>query len=270
MNTRLAVFGDSFATPSRYFGGYPHDLAKLLNMNIDLYAKAGTSIWWSYKNFIQNYKKYSHVVFVYTFAHRWPVLPDYLENLSWIIDKDCMDKALILSSSEQEEMQKLLEIHRYIFDEDFNNFIWKTIFKNVNQICRDNKIKLFNILPFESESLKLSILLDKNTNEYYNVKGSILDLNNCYGSCLTHLVELSSFELGEDEKFPRLDYIRKVNDIRGCHLNISNNKAIAEIIAEEFNKDKTSIIDARFNEKMSFDPNEILNMIEEYENIKRC
>lgn len=73
---RIGIYGDSWADP---FHG--HDFNSLLTgqawcrrfSNADIYAKGGSSIYYSYKLFMQTYERYSKIIFVATNPGRWHV-----------------------------------------------------------------------------------------------------------------------------------------------------------------------------------------------------
>lgn len=61
---KIAVYGDSFGSD---IGGWPKYLAKYLNADeIHIYAEGGTSIDYSYLNFIKTHENYDIVIFIWT------------------------------------------------------------------------------------------------------------------------------------------------------------------------------------------------------------
>lgn len=78
----LGVFGDSYGVPNYFFRetSWPAILSNYLNLKCENHAGTGTSIFWSYKKFLQHYKKYKVIVFVYSGVNRWLSLPEHLKN----------------------------------------------------------------------------------------------------------------------------------------------------------------------------------------------
>ena len=73
---KIAVYGDSFAQPIEF--GYKgndflwcNTLANKLNGSIDNFAKTGTSIFYSYQQFLSNYNDYDLCIFVVTEPNRY-------------------------------------------------------------------------------------------------------------------------------------------------------------------------------------------------------
>lgn len=247
MDNYLGVFGDSFANTNPRYGGWPDYLAEHLSANLDNHSLYGTSIWWSYKKFLATYKKYTHVAMVYSSPHRWPVLPEWLDSNHWIVDKETLKKTHNISASQREEMSKLISIHKYIFDETLEQFIYQHVFNDMNRICRENNIKLVNVLPFEGEN------------------PPSINVDNATGSVLVRLLQASTQEIKEIDRYPELKYFWNNADIRSCHLNNSNNIALAEIIYDAFNKEPCTIsVDT--HEKFSYNPLELVEMINENSN----
>jgi hypothetical protein len=60
---KIAVYGDSFGDN---IDGWPKRIAKKYNADIHIYAEGGTSIDYSYLNFINTHEKYDMVFFIWT------------------------------------------------------------------------------------------------------------------------------------------------------------------------------------------------------------
>ena len=242
---KLGIFGDSFAFPSWVHGGWPNDLAYEMNISPKNYAIPGSSIWYSYKKFLENYTKFTHIVFAYSNPHRWPVLPEHLAHCHWVTDKVTLRMSRHMDDDQKKEMEKLIDVHPYIFDMDFNIFMFQSVFKSLNSVCKSNNIKLVNLITCEDDFKKL---------------GDQTDSSVIYG-----LHEISREELKQKNKLTKLQYIENVIDVRGCHMNKTNNKVLANIISHELNSNSNSVINLYKDTRLNFDPSELVDMIEEYD-----
>lgn len=241
MDNYLGVFGDSFAHCNPKYGGWPDQLAKLLDARFDNHAFSGTSIWWSYNKFLETYKNYTHIAMVFTNYHRWPILPEWLKGHHWVVDKKTLQDAHTLAA-DRAEMAKLVDIHSYIFDEHLEKFIYQHVFNEVNRICRENNIKLINIIPFEKEH------------------EPCIDISNAHGSVIVRLIMVSANEIEEKDTYPELNWVFTRPDVRSCHLNNSNNTALAEIIYESFDQEPI-IMSVDSHSKFSYDPLELVEFL---------
>jgi hypothetical protein len=196
-------------------------LSNLLNSNVISFAESATGLWWSYEKFLKNYKKCSNVVFCYTHHTRWntiqnPINPNKVLGLSHVTSKQDL---LHVSDDYKHIAELLLNVRPYIFNESFNIFVFQNIFDSVNKICRENNIKLVNLLPFQSiDDAPLTI-----------------DITNSYGSCLCNLIEVSTKELyyNDNAVTKQVQTWNESNpDMRFCHINPHNNNILAVLIKE--------------------------------------
>lgn len=255
----LGVFGDSFAdSKEQPFPGITLScwqilLSKKLNMNLENYAYSGTSLWYSYKKFLENYKDKTHIAFIYTEYNRWPSLPEELKRFSSIYSQEKLDMFPTIKQDKHnyDIMQQLVKVHPYIFDEQYNMFVYQQIFNSINQICRENNIKLINIFPF--------------CNENPNI-----DITNTHGSCITGLVEISYSEIRENGygskcRHDRLEFFEINGDYRANHLNSANNMLLSDVIFEEINNNTNRIVKLFNDTRVEYDSNLLLKYIDELE-----
>ena len=248
----LGIFGDSYAVHSNFFGGWPCDLSKLLNCEFDSHAENGTSIWYSYKKFLQHYKKYSTIVFVYSNPHRWHTLPDYLTNFQWVISEDILSTVdLPIPSDAKQELIDLIKFHRLIFDEELNNFLYQKVFDDVNLICRENNIKLINLHPFISNAQDVKI-----------------NLNKAHGSSIIGIYNVSAKEYDLFRIVPYITKLIENGDMRACHLSVDNNKVLANIINESMGVDK-KLIRMVDDSRVTYNADHLVDMINRYNNENR-
>lgn len=223
----IGIFGDSFANISMLnlvdesIGRrpWPMTLAKLLNDELSVHSKVATSTWYSYKKFLENYKKLDTVVFCYSGNHRWHNINagDGGPPIHHIIAPEQLVHA---SPDFKDVAKKLVDIHPYIFDPVLDVFIIQNVFNSINDICRENGIRIVNVLTFEeSYDIPLKIDLSKNA-----------------GTVLTNLSEVASSEYLTKDQKPRdkeiAHQILNFHDKRFCHLSPQNNTALANIIKD--------------------------------------
>jgi hypothetical protein len=147
----VGIFGDSFM--QSYDGqdyGYPNLIKQYLQQkNIDssflLFSKQGSSHWYSYTNFLKNYKDCDIIIFGHTSRFRWPALPLEFVDKSYIIRKEFY---------RDNTPQIIKDINKYYFDimpEDFTRFISEQIFYNINKICKEENKYLINFQLFATQ-----------------------------------------------------------------------------------------------------------------------
>jgi len=245
MKTETVVFGDSFGTPHT---DWENCWSTLISHNV--YAMPGTNLWYSYQKFLKHYKSYDYVVFVYTHKCRWYTIAEHLLPYSNCINKEKLDVYHGIPKYAYDDMAKLVEVYKLIYDEDFEQFLYQTIFDKVNTLCRKRNIKLINVLPFEPGT---------NVKSRWTITKEIgLDISNMHGSCLVGLGDISWAELTDADvgghRHPLLKkYTVDMPDARPCHLSPWNNKALAEIITEEFANNNPRLIDLTFDDRFSYD-----------------
>lgn len=239
----LGVFGDSFSDSSEYpltgivTPSWPVQVAKRLNLNLENFSYSGTSMWYSFRNFKKNFKKFTHIIFVYTEENRWSSLPDNLKRFSSIYTKEKLDVFPTISKSEYKIMEQLIEVHPLLFDEMFNHYLSKLIFTNVNDICKEHGIKLINIFPFiDSKKDKINLI-------------------GRYGASLINLLTVSEHEMytpslinGVQLNHEEFSFFVDNGDYRRNHINPINNMIMTDILVEQFIKNKPNVIDL-FKEK---------------------
>lgn len=259
---KIGIFGDSFAAGDLFHNGvsWPRTLAEKCNCQYDVFARGGTSLFYSYSNFIKHYKKYSHIVFVYTEYTRVQTMPSHLEHFANVQLPDIENLRVHFHNNvdkdHQEELFYIAKARKYTDDDNFSKFIYQTIFDNVNQICKDNDIKLVNIHPFEKED------------------NEVISLEKSNGSCLLNLHIVSANEINHDPyewsrastlKHPLFKVILEDVDIRPNHMNTHNNRVLADIISSSFDNineplDLTTVDDFSYNTDI------LVEMIENFKN----
>lgn len=229
----IGIFGDSFAdiNPVQYIDEdlnrmpWPLWLEKLSSTKVEGHAISASSIWYSYKKFIDNYKKYEKIVFCYSDLHRWHNINDELGAHSGLNHIRYKDQLKIVPQEYRQKAAVLVNAYELLHDWDLDKFIFQSIFDSVNKLCDESGIKLINILNFEEiNDLPLSIDISKTKN-----------------TVLTNLVQVSGNEylyFGNNNIGRQIaKLIVEKPDKRFCHLSPFNNKVLAEIVYNCINTD---------------------------------
>jgi hypothetical protein len=237
----IGIFGDSYAVPHGYETGWPSVLhSSIKTCKLKNYACAGTSHWYSYKKFLENFEFHDTIVFCHTNSMRWPVMPPGEQGRAWNIGY-CSDPVV----------DKYNKIRQDIMSEELLNYISFNIFKDINRLCLENNIYLVNILCFPLDF--------------------ILPPTNF--PILINLDQISRKEQvlykGKLEFTTSLNSVLMRGDRRDCHLNVLNNKKLASI-TEQLIANKTYNISVDLLEKYNWnyrDPeiDRIYQMETEYE-----
>jgi hypothetical protein len=224
---KLGIFGDSFA----HVGGnhkcgwstdfdWPTKLAKMMNISADFNANGGTSIFWSYEQFLAHYKNYSHIVFVYTYPDRYPILPEELGCMHWLYAHSNQISNFNFEKSELETFKSIAEASKFLFNSRLLRLISNSVITNVNKICKENNIELVNVMldPLEVHNIDkkdlsfstIENLAKVSSNERVNINGKLLSFSG--------IIKSGKLECRE------------------CHLLEENNKVLAENISRLFGK----------------------------------
>jgi hypothetical protein len=235
---QLGVFGDSFASKfvsPHAISGEPwvNTLCKLLKIESTLYALHGTSIWWSYCNFLKHYKKFSHIVFVYSQHNRWHHLPKEYETMHHITTKGL---TIFENDNKKYNASKiLLDAYPIVNSEELDLYIYQKIFHDVNQLCRRNDIKLINFMPFDN--------------------GKLIDYSTRSGFCIYNAKNLTGFEQTQLTDIEKIKFTAMLHsgDLRYCHMNWKNNGVVARRMYENINN-TTNMVDLLSDKEISSDP----------------
>lgn len=250
----IGIYGDSFAdiNPKELVDvsidrmPWPMHLAQVLNDDFKSYAQSATSIWWSYKKFINTYKKYDTIVFCYSNHNRWSninyvphtfdLFPDKQIGLTHIFYEDQLE---MLPDDMKPLAKMLVDIHPFLYDEKLQLFLYQHVFNSVNELCKLANIKLVNLMPFE----------------HFNADTISINTDDASGSVLTNLNRVSRSEFYmriQQFEVPRHYLLKELKgkpDGRFCHINPHNNKILATIIKEALdNKTDMNLgLDPRFS-----------------------
>lgn len=219
---KLAIFGDSYADINGDHDrtSWPNILKSKVD---DVYVKGlcGTSIWWSYLNFLKyvSTNKPDSVIFCHTNPFRWPSLPEEFENDHWIIGvDDALAKSQVLAS---------LNKHYFdLFPKDLSEMIATAIFDKVNAYCRQNDIYLINVLCFDFKDIyefntEFPVINDIDKVSHHER----IQYN---GKTYTPMEAVSQFKMIHGD--PRI-----------CHFGVNNNKRLADILYQMLEDRTTNV-----------------------------
>jgi hypothetical protein len=226
MKNKIGIFGDSFASKDISSVHSLDDkdkqpwcitLANQLRLPYDVIALSGTSIWWSFQNFLENYKNYSHIVFVYSQHNRWHHVDKSLEGMNWVIGTREYNDSHFNSDYKRKNIGLLSSCYHLVNDEKFDIFVLQQIFTKVNIICREHNIKLMNIFPFFMYGIEL--------------------VEDCesHGSIIYNMVDYTQEKVGLSiDELKIFEQMLFIGDLRPCHLSSERNHMLAKIIVDNF------------------------------------
>lgn len=214
----IGYFGDSYIDIADALGNpWPLILKDSLGVEAGFHARSGTSHWHAYDRFIKNYHKYDTIVFCHTSHSRWPHLPDEEEGHHFDIGYDWVTNS--------DFMKNINRIYSDIFTDDLLGFLCKSIYDNVNKICRENDIYLVNLIPFPLPY------------EYKDTEFPVIDGIDKISWSEEIIVE------GRTEIFNKWLSKQHIYDVRYCHLNPKNNFRMSNMIKNLIdNKTKNKLI----------------------------
>lgn len=232
---KLGVFGDSFADVRWNDNGYNYNFAwpllleEMMGCKTDQHGFAGSSVFYSYEKFIQSYNNYTHVVFTYPSAFRWPYLhPDlcYSYAKHWLYISDAfIDTSKEIPEEDKEIFHSLHKLSRYITNDHLLTFISQNVVRNVNVICKENNIKLVNVFVRDN---KLNEYNEKDL-LFSSFKNLLHISKNVEKIVINNKITKDPMDLAGSDKCP---------DYRYCHLFEDNNKLLAKYVLDLFQKDE--------------------------------
>lgn len=238
---KIGIFGDSYAYVSKSGTddtAWPVILSQKMGMDAEYFAGNGTSIWWSYSKFLQNYENYSSIVFVYSQHNRWHHLSEEAEGMYHLTVPNDYTPVPYPDTQERRNIAKILySAHRYLHSDEFDLFVYQTIFDNVNMLCKEKNIKIVNILPFEFGEMLI---------DYSKRQGPVI-----YNVQNLTTIERSQLSPAQDKQFWEMI---SSGDKRPCHMSRHHNDLIATVIMENIFTDENKMIDITKDHRTSSDP----------------
>lgn len=211
----IGFIGDSWIDTYGNKSSWPFLVAQKLNINAEYHGVSGTSHWYAYQKFLQNFKKYQIIVFSHANYTRYPCVPKEEGNAHW-------NTGHVRTDYTSDFFKNVNPYYIDLFPDDLLTFICENIFKKVNQLCQENNIYLINLFPY---SVNYSF-----TNTEFPV--------------VHKLYEASQKEkvIIDEKQYNTFDVI-KGKDFRLCHFNYPNNVMISNVVTNLIqNKTKNKLI----------------------------
>jgi len=212
---KLGIFGDSYSETQKNTWGGDRDYPGWTELLVETYqpelyenhARGGTSAWWSYQKFLEHYKKFDHIIFVHSFRHRWPYLPDEFIGRHGDI------------GGSHNSMKPFKGINHMLFTDELSTFICKNIAHSIEKHCNEYGITLLHIFV-------------ENANEILDDTLKSPAIVNFSHPSFTELVTLKGKTYILADKITGLD----TPDFRTCHMSPKNNKIVANLIKKMYNE----------------------------------
>jgi hypothetical protein len=229
----IGIFGDSYAdlNPAQYINEplgrmpWPMWVKQFSGKKIECHVVSATSIWYSYKKFLANYKNYDTIVFCYSDLHRWPNINDPEGLHTGLHHIRHREQLKIVPPEYKQKAGILVNAYELLHDWDLDKFIFQSVFDSVNNLCDEFGIKVINVLNFEE----------------INDTALAIDITKTRNTVLTNLVQISINEHCNDKttliRKQIFNLITENQDKRFCHLSPFNNKILAEIVYNCINND---------------------------------
>jgi hypothetical protein len=221
----IGVFGDSYADRvlDPITAQFKIDESWMAYINskghkVSSYGLAGSASWHAVQSFKRYYRQFDHIVFCWSYAHRIQNMPFKYATLSTLKDVEQFYTTGRFRDFDADEQSQIVQIvlgYQHSCDFEFNFWVQQKMFDEVNQICKENNIKLVNILPF------------------VNRLDSEITFKNRAGDCLFRLFEVTSKELDTGP----------FCDTRSTHLSKENNEILGQIILDRFEEGQNIVMD---------------------------
>lgn len=210
MSRHIGIFGDSFATKFTSFRqgsgkvreinfAWPKLLEVEYGYNVKYCAAHGTSLYWSFLQFLEHKNNCDIILFAITDSHRLYIKDHVIAGLP------AVEHFLQTDSDKKQDYsvwQAAKHYYTYLIDTNFCLYIYEKIIEDIIKICEKENKKLI-LLPTTRESLKFSNIFSHS------------------------LVDITQKELVT--QFGNMT-IRPETDKRICHLSIENNQRLAKLL----------------------------------------
>lgn len=150
--TTLAIYGDSYAdcTHGHDFEsgvtdamGWPNLLAKR-GYSLDNYSRGGTSLYWSYQQFIQTHQRYEKIIFVATVPGRWTGTVTIDSSVRYInsywLAQDLLADDSQVSPAVRQQLERVSDYYLYVQDMIFEETAHDLMLAEVRRLRPDSVI----------------------------------------------------------------------------------------------------------------------------------
>jgi hypothetical protein len=225
---KIGIFGDSYAasTGPTSWGSL---LATMNNCEVENFAERGSSLFYSYLKFIENYKNVDVMVFLVTAPGR---LYHPEQTLANIFSLEYRLKNGPHSSDVEAILQAAIQYFLHLQNSEFDNFVHVALIEKIVKLSKENDKKLI-MLPSLGESKNMEIMP-------YSGGGFFLDRIN--------IEERKHF--GVPHEGMQLERTRLQN-----HITDTNNLIFAKLLSRIINGEELKIYAEDFNYCPDEDPN---------------
>ena len=224
---KIAIFGDSYAasTGPTSWGSL---LSTMNNCEVENFAGRGSSLFYSYLKFKENYKNFDVTIFLVTNPGRLYHPEQILANIFTLEYRlSTGPHSLEVESILQAAMQYFLHLQ----NSEFDNFVHLSIIEKIVQLSKENDKKVI-MLPSQGESKDMEIMP-------YSGGGFFLDRIN--------IEERKHF--GVSHKGMHFEKARLQN-----HISDTNNLIFAKLLSRIINGEELKIYAEDFNYRPDEDP----------------
>lgn len=218
---RIGIFGDSFADPFMYIGiekhynpvSWPFLLSKRFNVPV-IDGVPCTSIFYSYNQFLENYKNLEIIILVLTEPNRL-----YNSDMKLKLGDFNTVQSQLQSLNEKHPnyiYYKAAELfHLWLSEPKLNNFIFTKCVESIQNICQKESKKLILVPGFQNTV---------DYAEYFK----------------TSLIQISEKEFFTQFNTKRWEF-KKERITRACHLSAKNNLVLADFLSDIINGENKTI-----------------------------
>ncbi len=217
---KIGIYGDSFAETypqSKHFAWFNLLTHYIPNARIKSYGKAGTSVFYSYKLFLQTYQTFDVVIFLVTDPNRYtkPMIIDgndlYPHSIRQI---ELMLANESISKQDKILLENLRNYYISIIDEEFNAFANELMLQKIETLHK--KVIFFPCFP------------NAMSTERQN-KSGLFHTKNTMG----HITQMQSNKL----KVDNIGFYEENPSKISCHLTEEYNHAVAQFFATKIKDD---------------------------------
>lgn len=190
---KVAIFGDSYG--EKRLENPTDSWMDILSQNytIDNFSVGGSSLYFSYTNFVQNHEKYDKIIFLITnFGRQWLKKCETIKHISGYATADFWSKQ---ANNDRDRflLEALKNYFLYIQDDGFEKTVHDLLVQKIRDIRKD------------------SLLVP------------------CYGDSLPEPTDNCLFYgCQKDWQYFNFEYTNEYDDSRHCHLNEMNNIIFAK------------------------------------------
>jgi hypothetical protein len=231
---KIAIYGDSWASEglnvSHNYLGWPEILAKQSGYEVTNFAVPGSSLYFSYKEFLKNHKNYDVNIFLITACGRLYIksIPEFSENKT---SKHIPNLLNVINRKKQLPNSPLDPVIKNQVTK-----IYDALEKYYTYIQDDNYDKLTDhALVYHAKSISTNTIFIPCFRGYDEFS-------------LINVYEMENDSMGADEKyFSKNIHVnteidgKLLTDVRVCHMTKRNNEIFAEKLINEIKENNFSL-----------------------------